>query len=88
MRFFELVQVEEVDKEMNSTFWFNHKIHNFVSRTESNLALPATTNSTNFNLVTKIVFPLIHRITTILMLNFQIERYPSLIVNRLNELRN
>ena len=62
MRFFELVQVEEFDKEMNSTFLFNHKIHNLVSRTESNLALPAKTNSTNFNLETKIVFPLTYRI--------------------------
>ena len=40
----ELIQVEEFDKEINSTFLFNDKIHNLVSRTETCLALPSTTN--------------------------------------------
>ena len=31
----ELVQVEEFDKEMNSTFLFNDKIHNLLSRIET-----------------------------------------------------
>ena len=46
---FELVQVEEFAKEMNSIFLFNDKIHNLVSRMETCLALPSTTNSTNSN---------------------------------------
>ena len=42
----ELVQVEEFDKEINSTFLFDDKIHNLVSRIKTFLALPSTTNPT------------------------------------------
>ena len=45
----ELVQVEEFDKEINSTFLFNDKIHNLVSRIKACLALPSTTNPTILN---------------------------------------
>ena len=45
----ELVQVEEFDKEVNSTFLFNDKIHDLVSRIETCLALPSITNPTNSN---------------------------------------
>ena len=45
----ELVLVEEFNKEMNSTFLFNDKIYNLVSRIETCLALPSTTNPTNSN---------------------------------------
>ena len=40
----ELVQVEEFDKEINSSFLFNDKIHDFVSRIETCLDLPSITN--------------------------------------------
>ena len=42
----ELVQVEEFDKEMNSTFLFNDKIHDILSRIETCFSLPSTTNPT------------------------------------------
>ena len=45
----ELVQVEEFDKEINSTFLFNDKINNLVSRIKACLALPSTTNPTILN---------------------------------------
>ena len=45
----ELVQVEEFDKEMNSTFLFNDKIHSLESRIETCLALLSTTNPTISN---------------------------------------
>ena len=45
----ELVQVKEFDKEMSSTFLFNDKIHNLVSRIETCLSLPSTTNPTISN---------------------------------------
>ena len=35
----ELVQVEEFDKEMNGTFFFNDKIHDLLSRIETCLSL-------------------------------------------------
>ena len=40
----ELVQVEEFDQEMNSTFSFNDKIHDLLSKIETCLSLPTTTN--------------------------------------------
>ena len=45
----ELVQVEEFDKEMNSPFLFNDKIHDLLSRIETCLSLPSTTNPTITN---------------------------------------
>ena len=45
----ELVQVEEFDKQMNSTFLFNCKIHDLLSRIETSLFLPSTTNPTITN---------------------------------------
>ena len=45
----ELVQVEEFDEEMNSTFLFNDKIHSLESRIETCLALLSTTNPTISN---------------------------------------
>ena len=45
-----LVQVEEFDKEMNSTFSFNDKIHDLVSRIETCLALPCTIDPTISNI--------------------------------------
>ena len=42
----EIVQVAEFDKEMNSTFLFNDKIHDLVSRIETCSSLPSTTNPT------------------------------------------
>ena len=46
----EIVQVAEFDKEMNSTFSFNDKIHDLVSRIETCLALPCTINPTISNI--------------------------------------
>ena len=48
--FLKLVRVEEFDKEMNSTFSFNDKIHDLVSRIETCLALPCTINPTISNI--------------------------------------
>ena len=45
----ELVQVEEFDKEMNSTILFNDKIHNLLLRTETCLSLSSATNPTITN---------------------------------------
>ena len=45
----ELVQVEEFDKETNSTILFNDKIINLGSRIETCLTLPSTTNPTISN---------------------------------------
>ena len=45
----ELVQVEEFDKEMNSTFLFNDKIHNLLSNIETCLSLSSATNPTITN---------------------------------------
>ena len=45
----ELVQVEEFDKEMNGTFFFNDKIHDLLSRIETCLSLSSATNPTIIN---------------------------------------
>ena len=45
----ELVQVEEFDKEMNSTFLFNDKIHDLLSNIETCLSLSSATNPTITN---------------------------------------
>ena len=80
----ELVQAEEFDREMNSAFLFNDKIHDLVSRIETCLSLPLQLIQQFPMLVTLIVLLLTHRTKTILMLNFQKKRHPSLTVNRLS----
>ena len=45
----ELLHVQEFHKQMNSTFLFNDKIHDLLSRIETCLSLPSTTNPTITN---------------------------------------
>ena len=69
---------------MNSTFLFNDKIHDLVSTIETCLAFHLQLIQQFPMLVTQVVFLLTHRTTTMLMLNFQKQRYASLTVNRLS----